>query len=234
MVKRRIHIAKSIGSIPITPTKFIEMNPEDIEQQLNFKKDADEIRAIFKVYLDIEKKLLADLQEKRGAEINHYKETIRNFILVNGAIVAFILPLLDNSNIFKVPLILSSIIFLINIIVSYWHLQKGWTKNFKAFISLEDRVIKPIKDMKDLAIEAMRGQKDVEYLRIEDKKFKELGGGYDMIIIELSKILPDAKRLNNIDTVIILLFTLAVLLLIYAIAGSYINILFVYLIKIKI
>lgn len=200
------------------------MNPENIKQPLKYQESAEnETCNIFKIYSEIEEKFEKHLKPSKELEIKDYKETIRNLILINGAIAAFELPLLSNSEIIKWPLVLSSILLLTNIIIAYWYLQRGWTKNFKAFIFLENKVIKPISIIRELALKTIRGKENLETLLIEHKKFTENNGNYDKILNEISNILPNKEKLNKIDTLLIVLFTSAILLLIYAIVGNNIN-----------
>ncbi|MDO8664600.1 MAG: hypothetical protein Q7K44_03615 [Candidatus Liptonbacteria bacterium] len=187
------------------------------------KSDKDIAREIFKTYSSIISTIAKGIEKSRSIEIKEYKETIRNLILTNGAIAAFSLPSLGNSSILKGPLIISILFSLLNILIAYWHLQIGWTKSFKSFIDAENRVIGPLNKIREVALETIRGKAHISDLILKDKEFKKEEGEFDRIHDYLSKLSVAGQKLNHADTVLLISSSLAIIFLIYAIAGNYIS-----------
>ena len=92
---------------------------------------------IHQTYSKIIRRIGGDINSARKSEVRDYKETMRNLILTNAAVAAFSLPLLSSPEILRIPLIFGIVLLLINIIIAYAHLQRGWTNAFKTFIKNE-------------------------------------------------------------------------------------------------
>src|SRR6266481_5544917 len=175
---------------------------------------------IHKTYGELIRKIGGDIQTARISQIADYKETIRNLILTNGAIAAFSLPLLSNSEILKIPLILGVFFLLTNMVIAYIHLQRGWTKAFKTFNENEKVLLTPAKEITDLATEVIRGKKQIRDLIVKDGEFKELGGQYDQLSDYLSDVSLESHKLNHTDDALIMLFILALICIAYSLVSK--------------
>ena len=187
---------------------------EPEQKKINSRDDS---KKIFDIYADLSTIISKDIQNSRTIEIKEMKETIRNFILINGALAAFALPILNNPEIYRTPLTLSIVLFLINILIAYWYLQRSWTNNFLLFRSYEEKILDPVLKMQNLAVKTTKGECSNYELLSKHEEFKKID--YEKIKDEINIISTKSKKLDHTDDLLIILFTLSIILVIYALLG---------------
>ena len=93
----------------------------------------------------------------------------------------------------------------------------------KKIIDIEDASLPLVRKVKESALKFMRSQQPFNDFHNLVEDFTKPGGKYDEIKESLDELSKDTKKLNYAEDVIVGLLTLAILLFIYSISSSYIN-----------
>jgi len=166
-----------------------------------------------KTYNGVQSKIVERLSKDRSELTREYKETIRNFAIVSGALATFALVLLGSIK--SSYLTWGVCLLLIVVIICFVHLMRIVDRNARAQITYKRDFLKPMQDMSKNCIDFIRGLKSFDEWLKDENQF--LNRKYDEVSSQLGLLSNKEDRLNYTGDIITIIFTLAIILIIFSI-----------------